>query len=137
MRKLYLEVVTPQRRVVSQEIDLLVAPGSLGQFGVLEGHEPFLSGIEAGELLFTSHGQTDYYFVSSGFIEVSENMIALLADAAEKASEIDVGRAEQARARALDRLEKGQAGEVGLDLARAEAALKRATGRIGVAARAR
>lgn len=62
MGKLHLEVVTPEKVMVSQEVDIVVAPGSMGEFGVLEGHVPFLSGIEPGELRFTSGSQTERFW---------------------------------------------------------------------------
>lgn len=131
MGKLHLEVVTPEKVMVSQEVDIVVAPGTIGEFGVLEGHVPFLSGIEPGELRFTSGSQTERFLVTTGFSEVSNNKVSVLVDAAEKASEIDSGRAQKAMERAKERLAKDRGGE-DIDFLRAEAALKRAIVRIRI-----
>ncbi len=132
MGKLQLEVVTPEKVMVSQEVEMVVAPGSLGEFGILEGHVPFLSGIVPGELRFTSGSQTERFVVTSGFAEVSDNRVSILVDAAEKAAEIDVERARKAMERAKKRLARERSvGDV--DFLRAEAALKRAIVRMRVA----
>ncbi len=132
MGKLQLEVVTPEKVMVSQEVDIVVAPGSLGEFGVLEGHVPFLSGIVPGELRYSSGSQTEHFVVTTGFAEVSENRVSILVDAAEKAAEIDVERARKAMERAKERLARERSAE-DIDFARAEAALKRAIIRMRVA----
>ncbi|RLC26753.1 MAG: F0F1 ATP synthase subunit epsilon [Deltaproteobacteria bacterium] len=130
MGKLYLEVVTPEKVMVSREVEIVAAPGSLGEFGVLEGHVPFLTGIQPGELRYTSGGKTEFLAVTTGFAEISDNKVSVLVDAAEKAGEIDVERARQALERARERLSK-QAEDI--DFARAEMALKRAIARIKTA----
>ena len=130
MGKLYLEVVTPEKVMVSREVEIVAAPGSLGEFGVLEGHVPFLTGIQPGELRYTSGGKTEFLAVTTGFAEISDNKVSVLVDAAEKAGEIDVERARQALERARKRLSK-QAEDI--DFARAEMALKRAIARIKTA----
>ena len=131
MGKLHLEVVTPEKVMVSQEVDIVVAPGSLGEFGVLEGHVPFLSGIMPGELRYSSGGQTERFVVTTGFAEVSDNRVSVLVEAAEKAAEIDVERARKAMERAKERLARERT--VGdIDFLRAESALKRAIVRIRV-----
>ena len=122
--------------MVSQEVDMVVAPGVLGEFGVLEGHVPFLSGIVPGELHYTSGTQTESFVVSGGFAEVSNDRVSVLVDSAEKAHEIDVERARSAMERAKARLEKGRDVE-DIDFTRAEAALKRAIIRIKVAEKSR
>ncbi|MDQ1333238.1 MAG: F-type H+-transporting ATPase subunit epsilon [Thermodesulfobacteriota bacterium] len=132
MGKLHLEVVTPEKVMVSQDVEIVVAPGSLGEFGILEGHVPFLSGIVPGELRYSSGGQTERFVVTTGFAEVSDNRVSVLVDAAEKAAEIDVERARKAMERAKERLARDRsAGDI--DFLRAEAALKRAIVRIRVA----
>ncbi len=136
MEDLYLEIVTPERVVVSQKVDIVVAPGSLGEFGVLKGHVPFLTGIVPGELRFTSEGKTEHLAVTTGFAEVSGNKVSILVDAAERAPEIDVERAKRAMERAKERLAKDRAAE-DIDFQRAEAALRRAIARIKVAEKAR
>lgn len=136
MRSLYLEVVTPEKVMVSKEVDSVVAPGSLGEFGVLDGHMPFLSGIEPGELRYTSYDEAEHIFVSSGFAEVFENKVSILVDAAEELRNIDVKRAQEALERARKRIEENRGTEA-FDLSRAEAALKRANARIAAAGKAK
>ena len=131
MGKLHLEVVTPAKITVSQDVDMVVAPGSLGEFGILEGHVPFLSGIVPGELRYTVDDKTAYLAVTSGFAEVSDDNVSILVDAAEVAEDIDLERAKQAMERAKERLEKARSAEE-IDFIRAEAALKRALMRIKV-----
>jgi len=131
MGNVHLEVVTPQRILISQDVESVVVPGSLGEFGVLEGHVPFLSGIVPGELRFTAGGKTERFVVASGFAEVSENKVSILVDAAESARDVDLERARKALERAKERLAKRGAEE--LDFVRAEAALRRAMARIKVA----
>ena len=130
MGKLHLEVVTPEKVMVSKEVEIVTAPGSLGQFGVLEGHVPFLSGIQPGELRFTSDGKTELFAVTTGFAEISDNKVSVLVDAAEKAGEIDAERAREAMSRARERLSKPSGADN--DFERAEIALKRAIARIRV-----
>ena len=131
MGKLHLEIVTPARITVSQDVDMVVAPGSLGEFGILEGHVPFLSGIVPGELRYTLDDKTEYLSVTSGFAEVSDDNVSILVDAAEAASDIDIERAKKAMERASERLSKDRSAE-DVDFIRAEAALKRAVTRIKV-----
>ena len=132
MGKLHLEIVTPAKITVSQDVDMVVAPGSFGEFGVLEGHVPFLSGIVPGELRYTVDDKTEYLAVTSGFAEISDDNVSILVDAAEKAADIDVDRAKQAVERATERLAKDRSAEE-IDFIRAEAALKRALMRLKVA----
>jgi F-type H+-transporting ATPase subunit epsilon len=132
MGKLHLEVVTPEKVTVSEEVEIVVAPGTLGEFGILVGHVPFLSGILPGEIRYTSHGQTKHLAVASGFAEVSDNKVSVLVDAAEKADDIDLERARQAMERARERLSKAR-GTEDTDFLRAELSLKRAIARIKVA----
>lgn len=131
-----MEIVTPEKVMVSQDVDMVVAPGSFGEFGVLEGHISFLSGIVPGELRYASDEQTEYLVVTNGFAEVSNDNVSILVDAAEKAQDIDVERAKRAIERANERLAKDR-GEEGIDFVRAEAALKRAITRMKVAEKAK
>jgi F-type H+-transporting ATPase subunit epsilon len=132
MGELYLEVITPEKVVVSQEADSVVAPGTLGEFGVLPEHVAFLSGIVPGELRYSLDGKTESLAVTTGFSEVFNNRVSVLVDAAEIGHEIDVERARRALERAKERLEKDRGAE-DIDFLRAEAALKRAITRIKVA----
>ncbi|UCF57456.1 MAG: F0F1 ATP synthase subunit epsilon [Deltaproteobacteria bacterium] len=132
MGRLYLEVVTPEKVLVSQEVDMVVAPGTEGEFGVLPGHVLFLSGIVPGELRYTSSAEKESMVVTTGFAEVSNDKVSVLVDAAEKASDIDIDRARRAMERAKERLVK-ERGTEDIDFMRAESALKRAIARIRVA----
>jgi F-type H+-transporting ATPase subunit epsilon len=132
MGTLHLEVVTPNKVLVSQDVETVVAPGLMGEFGVLEGHVPFLTGIVPGEVRYTASGKTERFAVSGGFAEVSNNKVSVLVNAAEKATEIDLQRARAAMERARDRLAKERGAE-DTDFLRAEVALKRAIARIKVA----
>ena len=131
MGKLFLEVVTPARVLTSQEVDMVIAPGAEGEFGVLPGHANFLSGIVPGELRYDDGGKREHIFVASGFSEVSADRVSVLVDSAEKAVDIDVDRAQRALDRAKERLAKDRSSE-DIDFLRAEAALKRAITRIKI-----
>ena len=132
MAKLFLEVVTPERVMVSQEVDTVVAPGSEGEFGVLPGHINFLSGIIPGELRYDTGSGKERMVVTTGFAEVSNDKISVLVEAAEKVEDIVIERAREAAERARKRLSRESADE-DLDFIRAEIALKRAITRIRVA----
>ncbi|VBB42419.1 ATP synthase epsilon chain [uncultured Desulfatiglans sp.] len=131
MGDLFLEVVTPEKVQVSQKVDMVVAPGSLGEFGVLEGHVPFLTGLIPGALRYTAGGKPHLLAVSSGFVEVSENKVTVLVDSAERAEEIDLERARLAMERAKERLSK-ERGRKDIDFMRAELSLRKAIARIKV-----
>ena len=129
MGKLFLEVVTPGGVLVSQEVDSVVAPGTDGEFGVLPDHILFLSGIVPGELRYVSGSVKGSMVVTTGFAEVSDDKVSVLVDAAEKTSEIDRERAQQAMERARKRLAK-ERGSKDVDFERAELSLKRAMARV-------
>ncbi len=132
-KQLLLEVVTPDRKVVSTTVDIVVCPGIEGQFGVLVGHVPFLSALDIGEMYYRQGGKTEYMAVSGGFAEVTGAKVTIVAEAAEFGHEIDVERARRARERAEKRLTEARTAEI--DWARAEAALRRSMVRMKVAAR--
>ena len=132
---LRLEIVSPDKKVLSEDVDEVVAPGSEGQFGVLPGHLAFLTTLDVGELAYRKGGTTTYVFVNEGYAEVSDDKVTILAESAERAEEIDVARAEAAKGRAEDRLSRAPAEVETIDTARAEAALKRAIWRIQVSRR--
>lgn len=132
-KTLTLEVVTPTRIVVRDEVDEVVAPGSEGYFGVLGGHLPFMSTLKIGELAYRKDGRWRYLAVSWGYVEVLPDTVTVLADVAEKAEEIDVARAERARARALELLSRRE--DETVDVVRVEGALTRSLTRIEVAGR--
>jgi F-type H+-transporting ATPase subunit epsilon len=129
--KLFLEVVTPQKAVVSEEAEIVVAPGSEGEFGALKGHTTFLTSLKLGTLRYKdATGKERLLFINGGFAEVLPNKITILAESAERRQDIDVARAQEAKGRAEERL-TGKAAD--LDLVRAEAALRRAIDRIKIA----
>lgn len=131
MGKLNLEVVTPAGIIANVEADIVVAPGTEGEFGVLPGHINFLSGIVPGELRYTNGEKTEYMAVTSGFAEVSSDKVSVLVDSGEIAHEIDSPRAQSAKDRANERLSKKKdSGDI--DFIRAEAALQRAISRLRV-----
>ncbi len=133
--KLKLEVVTPKGAVVSQEVDIVTAPGYGGEFGVLANHAPFLSTIKTGVLTFKTGAQEETLMVSGGFCEVSNNKLTFLVESAERGTDIDVERAMRAKERAEKRLAEAQAQKERFDRTRAEAALQRALSRLKVAER--
>ena len=134
MAKLKFEIVTAERVVYSDDVDIVVAPGIEGQLGILPGHAPLMTMLQPGELMVRKDGEEVAMFVSGGFLEVMADRVTVLADVAERADEIDVDRAEAARCRAEDRI-KVCSSEV--DLTRAEAALRRSLVRLRVAERRR
>jgi F-type H+-transporting ATPase subunit epsilon len=132
---LSVDIVTAERVVYSEEgVDEVVLPGVDGELGVLTMHAPLLTMLQPGVIRIIKGGEETEMAITGGFIEVRENRVTILADAAERAEEIDVVRAEEARRRAQRLLEE-RATEV--DLARAEAALARALARIRAAERRR
>ena len=132
-KQLLLEVVTPDRKVVSTTADIVVCPGIEGQFGVLVGHVPFLSALDIGEMYYKQGGKTEYLAVNGGFAEVTGTKVTVVAEAAEFGREIDIERARRAMERAEKRLAVAKTAEI--DWARAEAALRRSIMRMKVAGR--
>ena len=133
--KLKLEVVTPKGAVVSQEVDIVTAPGYGGEFGVLANHAPFLSTIKTGVLTYKTGAQEETLMVSGGFCEVSNNKLTFLVESAERGADIDVDRAMRSKERAEKRLAQAQAQKENFNRTRAEAALQRALSRLKVAER--
>ena len=130
---LTLEVATPTRLAVADEVDEVVAPGSEGYFGVLPGHAPFLTTLGIGELTYRKGREEFHLAVSGGFAEIRNDKVIVLADSAERPDEINRERVERAKTRAEQRL-AGRAAEE-IDYARAMASLARALARIQVASR--
>ena len=137
MAQIHLEVVTPAGPIVSDDVDIVTAPGVGGEFGVLANHAPFLSTIKTGTLTYKKDKQSKYLMVSGGFSEVSNNKITFLVESAEFGHDIDVDRAIQAKERAEKRLLQAQAQSETFNRVRAEAALQRAIARLSAAERAR
>lgn len=130
--RIQLEVVTPTGPVVSQEVDIVTAPGVDGEFGVLANHASFLSTIKIGTLTYKQGNTTEVLMVSGGFCEVSNNKITFLVESAERGREIDVDRAMRAKERAEKRLAAAQRKEETVSQTRAEAALQRSIARLKV-----
>jgi F-type H+-transporting ATPase subunit epsilon len=130
--KILLEIVTPERKVVSETVDIVVAPGELGEFGVLPGHIAFLCKLKIGELRYRVGATSRHIAIMGGYAEVLNNQVTILATAAEAATEIDVIRAKAARERAERRIADTRDK---LEFARAQAALQRAMARLKVAER--
>lgn len=127
-----LEVVTPERFVVKEEVQIVMAPGTLGEFGVLSGHTPFMSSLKLGVLRYRdTQNKLENVFISGGFAEVLPDKVTVLADSAEKRNAIDVARAKAAMERAQRRLEVARSEDI--DVNRAKDALERALFRLRVA----
>jgi len=127
-----LEVVTPEKYVVDEEVQIAVAPGSLGEFGVLIGHTPFLTTLRTGAMHYTdAKGAEKFIFVSGGFAEALPDKVTVLAESAERRKDIDLERAKAAMERAEERMAKSQSEDI--DFNRARAALERALHRIRIA----
>nr|WP_321466494.1 F0F1 ATP synthase subunit epsilon [uncultured Desulfobulbus sp.] len=133
MAQIQLEVVTPSGAVVSEEVDIVTAPGVGGEFGVLANHAPFLSTIKTGTLSFKKDRAAKFLMVTGGFTEVSNNKITFLVESAEFGNDIDVERALRAKERAEKRLTQAQQSTEKINRVRAEAALQRAMARIRTA----
>ena len=131
MSDMKLDIVTAEGAVYSEDVDVVIAPGAEGQLGILPHHTPLMTSLQAGELVIRKGGEEIHLVITGGFLEVRPDRVIVLADAAERAEEIDVARAEEARRRAEQLLAEGRG--VGLDEAKAEAALRRAMTRLRVA----
>ncbi|HHE41897.1 MAG TPA: F0F1 ATP synthase subunit epsilon [Dehalococcoidia bacterium] len=134
MTWIHLEVLTVERTVLSSDVHTIVLPTVEGEISVLPGHVPLVSMLKPGALIARSDDEEHYLAVSGGFVQVTPAFVTVLADACEHAEEIDVLRAEEAKARAKRLLEE-RGPEV--DVATAEAALRRAIARLSVAERQR
>lgn len=129
--KIKLEIVTPDRIVVDEDVQIVMAPGTDGEFGVLSGHTPFMTSLKTGTVRFTdASGKEKLVFVSGGFTEALPDKVTILAESAERHEEIDVERAKSALERAQKRLadEKNE----DIDFVRAQSALQRAMNRLKI-----
>lgn len=134
MAGIRLDVVTAEELVFSEDVDLVVAPGVDGEMAILPRHAPLMTMLQPGELLVRTGAEEFSMAVTGGFLEVRPDRVTVLADAAERAEDIDAARAEEARRRAEERL----AGRLEVtDAARAEAALRRSLIRLRVAEKRR
>ena len=127
-----LEIVTPEKAVVSEEAQIVMAPGILGEFGVLTGHTPFMTTLKMGAVHYrTTDGAERFVFVSGGFAEALPDKVTILAESAERRVDIDLERAQSALSRARERLAREDAKDI--DFERARAALERALFRVKLA----
>ena len=131
---LTLEIVTPDRALVAEQVDEVEVPGSGGYFGVLPGHAPLLASLQVGELWYRKGQEKHYLAIAFGFVEVLPDKVTVLAQIAERAEDIDLRRAEQAKARAEERI-AGRNPDI--DFERARVAMMKSLIRLQVASRAR
>jgi F-type H+-transporting ATPase subunit epsilon len=127
-----LQIVTPDRLIVNEQVDEVEVPGSEGYFGVLPGHTPMLASLAVGELWYRKGQEKFYLSIAFGFAEVLPDRVTILARLAERAEEIDVERADTARKRAEQRLAQPK---VDIDYERARIALQKSLARLQVAQR--
>lgn len=138
MAKLTVQVVTAERNVLNEtDVDMVVAPASEGQVGILPRHAPLLTTILAGALRIKKEGQETDLAVSGGFMQVNQDRVLILADAAERADEIDEERAEAARKRAEAALTEAARGGAPPQVEAARLALRRSLTRLDVVRRRR
>ncbi len=126
---IHLEIVTAERTVLSDDVDQVNAPGAAGRMGVLPRHETLLTTLVPGELTIVKNGVRTPFAISGGFMEVLPDRVTILADTAERADEIDEGRADAARRRAEDSIRERSSER---DMIMAEAQLRRAMVRLRV-----
>jgi F-type H+-transporting ATPase subunit epsilon len=131
---LTLEIVTPDRAVVAEQVDEVEIPGALGYFGVLPGHTPLLAMLQVGELWYRKGHDVVYVSIAFGFAEVLPDRVTILAQLAERADQIDIARAEAAKRRAEERMSRPVPE---MDYERARIALLKSLIRLQVASRAR
>ncbi len=132
MSTIRLEIVTAERLVFAEDVNIVIAPGIEGQLGILPHHTPLMTMLMPGELVARKGNEEFFMFVTGGFLEVRPDKVLVLADACERAEEINLERAEAARKRAEERL---KVRTPDIDLARAEAALQRSLIRLKVVER--
>ena len=127
-----LEIVTPEKKVVETSAEEVQIPGKNGYLGILPGHAPLITELAVGEVTFRENATEQHLAVAWGFAEVLPNKVTILAETAERPSEIEVKRAREAKERAEQRLTSGDAS---VDVERALHALHRADARLDVAAK--
>jgi len=125
-----LQIITPERLLVREQVDEVEIPGAEGYFGVLPGHTPLLSDLAVGELWYRKGQNKTYLAIANGFVEVLPDRVTVLARIAEKAEEIDITRAEEARRRAEERLREYTRD---IDYDRARMALQKSLARLQAA----
>ena len=129
--ELMLEIVTPEKMTFSGKVEEVTIPGAEGEFGVLRGHEPFLSSVDIGELNFIKEGKKTYYSVNTGYAEVAASKVTILIETAERSDNIDKNRALKAKDNAETRL--AQIAKDDVEYEKMRAALVRAIVRLSVA----
>jgi F-type H+-transporting ATPase subunit epsilon len=135
--KLEVRIVTAEREVLNDEADMVIAPASEGTVGILPRHAPLLTALIPGMLVLKKDGQEEAMAVTGGFLQVANNRVLILADAAERGEEIDEQRAQEARDRAEAALRDAARGGNTLEAEMARASLRRSLARINVAQRRR
>ena len=134
MAPMRLEIITAERVVYSDDVDVLVAPGVEGELGILPHHAPLMTALKPGEIMVRKDGDETYLAVSGGFLEMMDNKVTILADAAERSEEIDEARVQEAMKRAEERMSMRPED---MDLERTVASLRRSQVRLKVAQRRR
>ncbi|WP_352419710.1 F0F1 ATP synthase subunit epsilon [Proteiniborus sp.] len=124
-----LEIVTPDRKFFEEEVDMVIVRGVEGDLGILKGHTPLVTPLDIGKIRIKQEGKIRTAAIAGGYIEVGKEKTTIISDAAEWPEEIDVGRAEEAKHRAEERLKRRD----NIDVARAEIALRKAVNRINIA----
>jgi F-type H+-transporting ATPase subunit epsilon len=132
--RLQLQIVSAERSLVNETVDEVEIPGHDGYFGVLPGHTPLLAALSVGTLRYRQGSENHYLLIAFGFAEVQPDRVTILAQIAEKAEEIDLGRAAAAKTRAEERMASSSAD---VDVERARIAMLKALVRLQVAERAR
>jgi F-type H+-transporting ATPase subunit epsilon len=130
-----LEIVTPDRALVTEQVDEVQLPGAEGYFGVLPGHAPLLASLQVGELWYRKGQEKHYLAIAFGFVEVLPDRVTVLANIAERAEDIDLARAEKAKVRAQERVAGPRTSDIDFD--RARIAMMKSLIRLQVASRAR
>ena len=134
MPTLRLEIITAERQVYADDVEIVVAPGTEGQLGILPRHTPLMTALQPGEIMVRKNGEPTYLAVTGGFMEVMGNKVTILADACERSEEIDEELAREAMQQAQERLERRG---TDLELEQAVRAMRRAAVRLNVARRRR
>lgn len=127
-KRLQLDVVTPDRIVLSVPCDMVVVKSTAGEMGFLPDHAPLVAALVPHIMRYTASGEEHQLFIGGGFVEVMDNVVSVMTRSAEAAGDIDFERAEKARERALERLKNGE----NIDHLRAELALRRAIERLSL-----
>ena len=134
MATMQLEIITAEKQVFGDDVDLVVAPGIEGELGILAHHAPLMTALQPGEILIRKEGEETYLAVTGGFLEVMGNKVTILADACERSDEIDEERAQVAVNRARERVASQ---DTDMQLEPALASIRRAQVRLNVVQRRR